>query len=294
MFRCFMLFALLATIFSQSGSSRCWAALVVDFESVSLGPAGVLNGPAAGGVEVPGPYGGMETVGVLDVDGVGFSNRYYNTYGSWSGFAISNRTDTTTAGFTNEFSSFAGQGAEGSSQFAIGFGYRDDVPTSVAELMSLPSIYLPGDAQVQSVSVTNTTYAALSMLNGDGFAKKFGGSSGNDPDYFKLSVFGIDENQQVLANPVDIFLADYRGSDNANDVVLDSWSQLDLSSLSSARSLHFNLASSDTGTWGMNTPGYFAIDNLSMTTAVPEPSCVAVWMGLAAVGWGRRRRRSIG
>jgi hypothetical protein len=43
----------------------------------------------------------------------------------------------------------------------------------------------PTPVTVTGAYFTNTTYAALSMLSGDSFAKKFGGASGDDPDWFK-------------------------------------------------------------------------------------------------------------
>jgi hypothetical protein len=138
--------------------------------------------------------------------------------------------------------------------------------------------------------VTNTTYAALSMLQGDGFAKKFGGTSGDDPDWFKLTVYGTDTTGNVLSNAVSLFLADYR---DASDYIVDQWTLLDLSPLADAHRLYFNLTSSDVGDYGMNTPGYFAIDNISMTT-VPEPSSLALLCGAGIVGaiWTHRRRSS--
>jgi hypothetical protein len=37
------------------------------------------------------------------------------------------------------------------------------------------------------------------MLNGDSFAKKFGGASGNDPDFFKLTIIGKNAAEQTTA-----------------------------------------------------------------------------------------------
>ena len=50
-----------------------------------------------------------------------------------------------------------------------------------------------------SVQLTNTTYTALSMLNGDSFSKKFGGSTGNDPDYLRLIIQGRDAGNAITA-----------------------------------------------------------------------------------------------
>ncbi|MFG0267262.1 MAG: DUF4465 domain-containing protein [Rhodopirellula sp. JB055] len=274
------------------GYGRLQADVVVDFESQTLGPSGIFNGPVANASVVPGSYGGNDHVGVFSADGVDFSNRYNDLYGSWRGFAVSNHTDTTTGGYTNQFSAYAGSGSDLSDNYAVAFGYSNSTPSSVDTLTALPSIYLPEGEDAFSVDVTNTTYAALSMQNGDSIAKQFGGTSGSDPDFLQLSIFGVDANNQILDTTIDVFLADYRFANSLDDYILDDWLTIDLTSMSDARSLHFNLSSSDVGAYGMNTPGYFALDNLATVTAVPEPSSLAL---IASVGVGvafqRRRRR---
>ena len=45
------------------------------------------------------------------------------------------------------------------------------------------------------------------MKTGDQFAKKFGGEDGNDPDYFKLLVWGEKENG-TETDTVEFFLAE--------------------------------------------------------------------------------------
>ena len=53
-------------------------------------------------------------------------------------------------------------------------------------------IDLPAGMDPASVRLTNTTFAALSMRDGDAFAKQFGGVSGDDPDWFLLTIDGLD------------------------------------------------------------------------------------------------------
>ncbi|MCW5623505.1 MAG: DUF4465 domain-containing protein [Burkholderiales bacterium] len=127
------------------------------------------------------------------------------------------------------------------------------------------------------------------MLNGDFFAKAFGGASGDDPDWFALTITGHDAAGDATGT-VDFHLADYRFADNSLDYVVTDWTLVDLSALGTVSSLTFSLSSSDVGDFGMNTPAYFALDNLSVA-AVPEPS--TWWMmglGLAALGFAARRR----
>ena len=107
--------------------------------------------------------------------------------------------------------------------------------------------------------------------------------------------FGLDVPERIKPNAqggllpqsVEFYLADYRGD---NDYIISAWTLVDLSPLAAARSLFFNLSSSDNGNYGMNTPATFAIDDIQFVQA-PEP---ASW-GLLAVGMMSlliRRRRA--
>ena len=52
------------------------------------------------------------------------------------------------------------------------------------------------------------------MRDGDAFSKKFGGASGDDPDWFKLTITGNDSTGASVGS-VDFYLADYRSSTNS-------------------------------------------------------------------------------
>jgi hypothetical protein len=114
--------------------------------------------------------------------------------------------------------------------------------------------------------VTNSTWAALSMEFGDDYAKKFGGESGDDPDWFKLSVWGY-HNGTASNDTVEFYLADYRFVNNDEDYIVKTWEWVDLSVLGEIDSLKFNLWSTDIGAYGMNTPAYFCVDNFYL---IPE------------------------
>ena len=121
------------------------------------------------------------------------------------------------------------------------------------------------------------------MRDGDSFAKKFGGVSGNDEDFFKLTLTGFEDINLIggSTGALDIFLADYRFSDNSKDYILDSWSHFDLTDLGSARSIGFSFTTTDNGDFGANTPLFVAIDNLTYSVnSVPEPAtplALSVW-----------------
>lgn len=182
-----------------------------------------------------------------------FSNTYDTTYYSWGGFAYSSKTDTITSGWGNMYSSISGSG-NNSSTYAVAYVSAYSGSTNI-KLTSLSE-----GKQVGGFYVNNNTYAYLSMINGDAYSKKFGGISGNDQDWFMLTVTGY--LQGILTDTVNFFLADYRFADNSQDYIIKNWTTVNLLKLGNVDSLSFALSSSDNGTYGMNTPSYFCMDDL--------------------------------
>lgn len=257
------------------------ASAAVTFESIPLTPESHWDGSDLSGAPVPGGFGETAYIQTKDVEGVGFRNTYtdWGGYGSWSGFAISNHTDTTTPGWGNQYSAYTGGGAGASANYAVGFFATYEASTHI-------SLGALTDLAGKGMSVTNTTYAALEMLNG-GYGKKFGGATGDDADWFLLTITGYAAGAPT-GTTLDFYLADYRFADNSQDYIVDAWTFLDLSPLGGVDELRFSLSSSDTGGLGMNTPAYFAMDNF---LAVPEPSSLLVSsVGLLLVF--RRRRNA--
>lgn len=238
-------------------------AAVVTFEEITLPGSGYLNASS--------PAGGFA------IQGTTFKNNYNSTYDSWSGFAISNKTDNTTGGWGNQYSAFTGGGQGGSANYAIGFyaTYEDSTHIAFGALTSLAG---------KGASFTNTSYGAISMRDGDAFSKKFGGVTGNDADWLKLTIDGW-AGGIPTGTSIDFYLADFRFSNNAQDYILDQWTQVDFSPLGTVDQLRIRMSSSDNGTFGMNTPAYFAMDNV----VVPEPS--ALLCSLAGLGLALRRKR---
>ena len=240
-----LLSLLVATLLSPTLRGASSITATIDFEELPLGTQDFYNGSDGAG--------GFESLG-----------SWFNNFNSgyWMGWSYSQTTDTTTAGPSNQYSAFTGAGFDGSTKYGVAYNGLDSGSGI------LPEITLPAGAEPQGVQVTNTTYAALSMLQGDQFAKQFGGLSGNDPDYFLLTVEGRNAAETVLGT-VDLYLADYRFADPSQDYILDEWTELDLTSLAGlgVEKLVFRLESSDNSIFGMNTPAYLAIDNLDLELA---------------------------
>jgi hypothetical protein len=177
-----------------------------------------------------------------------WSSSDWGTFGS--GFSVSNHKDKTTTGYTNPYSCIAGSGAIASSNFAT-FNSSSD------------SVKFDSPVDMESVMLCNNTYAYLSMLNGDSFAKKFGGTDGTDEDYFKLTVSLYDTDGTMLGDE-DFYLADFRGD---ADYIVNEWTKLDLSTYKSVSYLKFSFESTDLSDWGLNTPSYFCLDNVAYYAA---------------------------
>jgi len=189
-----------------------------------------------------------------------FENTYnISQYGPYSqAWSYSNHTDITTVGSGNQYACNVGTG-ENSDQYGIcNVGnFANNRLFSNSQTAFTPT----------GAYFTNTTFATLSMINGDGFATQFGDvtNSAGGEDWFLLTVYGLGIDSLRTGDSVNFYLADYRFADNAQDYIIDAWTWVDLSSLTNVYGLDFELSSSDAGMWGMNTPSYFAMDNFGGT-----------------------------
>jgi hypothetical protein len=176
-----------------------------------------------------------------------------------------------------------GGGAAGSANYAIANNFSPGDAT----------ITLPAGTRPLSMQVTNNTYAALAIKYGDSFSRAFAGPATSPVaggDYFLLTITGLDSGGAQTGS-VPFYLADYRELGGAPDSIISQWTNVDLSSLApSTRSLMFSLTSTDNGSFGMNTPAYFAMDNL-VVTPTPEPALPAVIAGGGLALWGLLRRQ---
>ena len=208
-------------------------------------------------------WNGSDLTGGFMSGGVSYFVNYYDTaYYSWAGFAYSNMIDTVTSGFGNMYSAMAGSGNNNSENYAVGY------------ILDYSGItYIRSDhigSNIDAIYITNNAYAYYSMKDGDAFSKKFGGVSGDDPDWFKLNMIGYLGN--TFIDSVGFYLADYRFTNNNQDYVIKDWTLVDLSPIYFADSIVFELSSTDNGAFGMNTPAYFCLDDIEFTTSIKTVS----------------------
>ena len=210
---------------------------VATFEEIELEAESVLHLDESGSFE-SGDFLFQQEVSVSD----------WGTY--YYGNLLSNKSD-------NEFESYLD--AEKSAKGGAYEGNNFLVWTP--SYMAIDSILLKKAHMVPGFFINNTAYAVNSMTKGDDFAKKFG-----KDDWFRLTISaslnGVAVNTQVV---VDLA---------AEGTYINEWTYVDLSEFGVIDALQFSLSSSDNGDYGMNTPAYFAIDNLGdvMPEGYEEPA----------------------
>lgn len=234
---------------------------VVTFQELTVPQAGYFNGNPgnlAPGDEVVQPWlgGGVSFSNVSGVD-ADFAFPY------WSGFAYSNVVDTTTAGFTNQYASNPGGGYQ-SSTYAVAYA-------------NAATVMLPAAATVAGFRIANTTYAYLAMRDGDQFSPAL--ASGG---WFRVTATG--RRAGSATGSAEFYLADLRGGSPPG--IVAGWEWFDLSGLGTVDAIRFDFSGSDVSQWGLNTPSYFAMDNLTFAP-VPEPGIWALLAGAVAVAAAR-------
>ena len=214
------------------------------FEDVQLGSNGIWQ-PPIGSNE-------MSSGGWL------FTNNTQNGY--WGGFTASNRTDLSQTGLNAQYTAASGCGYDGSTQYAVAYtmGVQTDVYAADGQLHTVTGCY-----------VTNNLWTYQDILQGGYGELPYGGSTGNDPDWFKVTATGKNASGQTVGT-LDFYLADYRFSNNEEDYVLNTWEWFDLSPLGNVATISFSLSSSRGSGYNMITPAYFCMDNFNGGGAAPD------------------------
>lgn len=201
-------------------------------------------------------------------------------YEYWNGgVAISNFKNMEQGGSTNQCSVYNAEGAKSGSNFAVCYGYSNSDPV---DFWKCAKIYITdqkgytvttenkpvtGKAKVgkfNSVWVCNTTYAYKVMQNG---------SLQSQNGWFKVIFIALDaKGKQIEGKRVEYYLANFDASKKAvsglESKIREGWNQVDLSALGdNVSAIAVNFEGSDKNQYGLNTPAYVAIDDLSVTVS---------------------------
>ena len=258
-------------------------ASTVTFETLttpsSIPAAGFFNGG-------PGTVVAGESVSTPIVAGNAlFSNTFgIEKYGEvdypyWFGFALSNVVNSSDNSFTNQYAAYPSTGS--------GAGYGSSTNYAVAYGNSAV-LTLPSAGTVDGFQIANTTYSYLSMRDGDeyGFSSPLASNG-----WFRVTASGSLAGSTT--GSAEFYLADLRTGSSPG--LLANWAWFDLSGLGTVDSVSFAFTGSDSGAYGLNTPAYFAMDQL---TYVPEPTTIML-LGCGGTAAGlvllrRRQRRGSG
>ncbi len=184
--------------------------------------------------------------GYFESGGFTFNCNYFPEWSYWSGFAVSNRTETTFATLTpDQFNSCVGHGANGSDKYCVVYPQ--------GELIEVNAV---GGQEITGMYVTNEAWTVDAILNGDGMTP----GAFTTGDYLILTIIG--NHPDGTSDAIDFYLADYRSENEADHYYVNDWQWVDLSALGTVESLAFRMDSSRKNDWGMTTPAYFCIDDL--------------------------------
>lgn len=164
----------------------------------------------------------------------------------WNGgHAISNYASMDIAGngdYLQQLTVYAEEGKgghNGSKNFCVDFGSASfEFKDGVARI-------------IDHMYVNCTTYLMHVYVNGNGFSK-----AATEADWFKVIAIGYNA-EGVETGKAEYYLC--KGTQ-----ALTTWEKWDLSSLGKVQKVKFNLEGTDVGDYGLNTPAYFAYDDVAV------------------------------
>ena len=209
---------------------------VISFENQALNDAGFWCGDETGT-----PFDNWGATGyacTYKEQGATFNTSYTPSWGSWMGYAISNRSETTYVSLTpDQFNNITGTAHTGKN-FCVVQTYGETIDFATA-------------TQVMGFYFTNNAWTVDAILNGDGMTPgKFEAA-----DWLVCTVTGVKADGCTAT--VDIELA-------KDGTYVKDWQWADLSALGKVKSLSFSFSGSKNNDWGLTTPAYMCIDDLTI------------------------------
>ena len=179
-----------------------------------------------------------------------------NSWGgtSWEGFTLSKVAEE---GGSNPFACMAKGGVKGEGTPYL-VGYYSEYYTTKAgmssNILGFNDEYYPKEVYICQ---DNNTFDAL--IGNNTMARKF-----TAKDTLALIISSID-NQYAEQTSVTYYLA-------IDSIFNQAWTKVDLTPLGKCAALSFRMTSTDIGMYGINTPTYFALDALTVSTDSPTTS----------------------
>lgn len=193
-----------------------------------------------------------------------FVNHSWGSWAYWNGgAAISNYSaDISVGGYETQlaipYSVQGTSGHAGSENFCVCYGYED---TSGFGSDARP-IFTFGDGEervIEYAYINNTAYFLHSVTQGDGFNN----AAGSDT-FIDLVAQGFDSNGEPTGEVTLRLVGDGK--------YITEWTKMDLTNLGPIATLKFDFRASEDqmGDYGLNTPAYFAIDDIAVRFPLSE------------------------
>ncbi len=154
-----------------------------------------------------------------------------------------------------------GHGHNGSNNFCVHYGYKDNSGYSASNLPAIE--FKDGVARViEGMYINNTTYFVNAITNGNGLTTSLG-----DNDYVNVVAKGyksdgtVDSLQTYLAYGQGYFIKD--------------WTYWDLSNLGAVNKIEFNITGTSENKYGFSQPAYFCYDDVAVQMPIANSTRVA-------------------
>ena len=187
----------------------------------------------------------------------------------WEGFTICKSANNTEGGLAHQWSNMAGGGI-GSVSESGSVTVDANAPYVLAYFVNwfgnenCTVSFTDGQKrEAVGMYVVNTPYAYFACLNGEAPARAFD----VEGDSFTITAHGVNGTTETEAT------LELVGYHNGTLSAVNDWTWWDLSGLGQVDKIYFTMNSTDTGSWGVNTPTYFAMDRLTVkpvTTAITD------------------------
>ena len=145
-----------------------------------------------------------------------------------------------------------GGGHNGSNNFAVHFGYKDNTSYTTGQVLPAISFADSVERVVDHMYVNNIVYALNCYLNGNGLTAKIG-----DDDWVKLTATGYNAAGEKTGE-TSIYLC------NGPDNIITEWTKFDLAGLGKVQKVEFNITGSSDNGYGFSQPAYFAYDDVAV------------------------------
>lgn len=152
-----------------------------------------------------------------------------------------------------------GHGHNGSDNFCVHYGYRDNSGYS-ADNLPFFKFGNGGEYTIEGMWINNTTYFVNGVTNGNGLTNALG-----DKDYVMIEATGYDKNNTVTGT------ARQRLAFGKNFCIKD-WTYWNMKSLKTPNRVEFNIVGTSNNGYGFSQPTYFCYDDVQVRISTENSS----------------------